>query len=85
MQYLRRGVEARIDAALDQGKYTNATVVQEAAAESRPLRPRKLIMLVVSLVGGIVAGAAVVVGMELYEFGLESFLGSVAPRPAEVA
>jgi len=85
MQYLRRGVEARIDAALDRGQFTNATVVQEAAAEPRPVRPRKLIMLIVSLLGGIVAGAAVVVGLELYEFGLEALLGSVAPRPAEVS
>ncbi len=85
MQYLRRGVEARIDAALDRGQFTNVAVVQEAVAEPRPVRPRKLIMLIVSLVGGLVAGAAVVVGQELYEFGFEALLGSVAPRPAETS
>ncbi len=82
MQYLRRGVEARIDAALDRSQFTNASVVQEAAAEPRPIRPKKLITLILSLAGGLVAGLATVVGMELNESGLEAFLGSVAPRSA---
>jgi len=81
MLYLRRGAEARIDAALDRGHFTNAAVVQDAAAEPRPIRPKKLIMLILALAGGLVAGVAVVVGMELHESGLEAFLGSVAPRP----
>ena len=83
MQYLRRGVEARIDAALDQGQFTNASVVQEATAEPRPIRPKKLISLVVALVGALVAGLGTVIGIELRESGLEAFLGSVAPRPME--
>ena len=82
MQYLRRGVEARIDAALDRSQFTNASVVQEAATEPRPIRPKKLIILILSLAGGLVAGLATVVGMELNESGLEAFLGSVAPRSA---
>jgi len=56
--------------------------VQEAAAEPRPIRPKKLITLILSLAGGLVAGLATVVGMELHESGLEAFLGSVAPRSA---
>lgn len=82
MQYLRRGVEARIDAALDRSQFTNASVVQEAAAEPRPIRPKKLLTLILSLAGGLIAGLATVVGIELKESGLEAFLGSVAPRPA---
>lgn len=79
--YLRRGAEARIDAALDRSHFTNAAVVQDAAAEPRPIRPKKLIMLILSIAGGLVAGIAVVVGMELKESGLQAFLGSVTPRP----
>ncbi len=80
MQYLRRGVEARIDAALDRNQFTNASVVQEAAAEPRPIRPKKLVTLIVSLAGGLVAALATVIAMELKESGLEAVLGSLAPR-----
>jgi uncharacterized protein involved in exopolysaccharide biosynthesis len=82
LQYLRRGVEARINTALDQGQFTNASIVQQAAAAPRPVRPKRLITVLLSLAGGLVAGLATVVGLELKESGLEAFLGSVAPRPA---
>jgi len=81
LQYLRRGVEARIDAALDQGQFTNASIVQRAAAAPRPIRPKRLISLLLALGGGLIAGLGAVVALELKEFGLEAFLGSVAPRP----
>lgn len=81
LQYLRRGVEARIDRALDAGQFTNATVVQEAAAEPRPIKPKKLITLLIALGGGLIGALGAVVAMELKEAGLEAFLGSVAPRP----
>lgn len=80
MQYLRRGVEARIDAALDRNQFTNAAVVQAAAAEPRPIRPKKLVTLIVSLAGGLIAALGAVVGIELKESGLEGVLGSLAPR-----
>jgi uncharacterized protein involved in exopolysaccharide biosynthesis len=82
LQYLRRGVEARIDAALDQGNFTNASIVQQASAAPRPIRPKRLITVLLALAGGLLAGLGAVVGLELKEFGLEAFLGSVAPRPA---
>lgn len=80
MQYLRRGVEARIDSALDQGQFTNASVLQAAAAEPKPIKPKKLIALLLSILGGLLAGVAMVIVLELRESGLEAFLGSVAPR-----
>ncbi len=82
LQYLRRGVEARIDSALDRDQFTNASVVQQAAAEAKPIRPKKLISLILSLAGGLVAALGAVVVLELRESGLESFVGSVAPREA---
>lgn len=81
LQYLRRGVEARIDRALDAGQFTNATVVQEAAAEPRPIRPKKWITLLLGVGGGLIGALGAVVAMELKEAGLEAFLRSVAPRP----
>jgi uncharacterized protein involved in exopolysaccharide biosynthesis len=83
LQYLRRGVEARIDAALDQGQFTNASVVQEPAAEPHPIRPKTWLSLILAVVGGVVAATGTVVGLELKDDGLESFLGSVAPPAAE--
>ena len=82
LQYLRRGVEARINAALDQGQFTNASIVQQAAAAPRPIRPKRLITVLLALAGGLIAGLATVIGLELKEFGLDASLDSVAPRRA---
>lgn len=82
LQYLRRGVEARIDSALDAGQFTNATVVQPATEEPRPLKPKKLIILLLALGGGLIGAIGAVVAMELREAGLEAFLRSVSPRPS---
>lgn len=83
LQFLRRGVEARIDVALDRGQFTNASIVQAAAAESKPIRPKKLLSLGIALAGGLLAGIGAVVILELREGGMESALGSVAPRAQE--
>jgi len=80
LQYLKRGTEARIDSALDQGRFTNATVVQQPAAEAKPIRPKKLVSLLLGLAGGLLAGAGYVVWEELRAGGLEALLGSLAPR-----
>lgn len=85
LQFLRRGVEARIDVALDQGRFTNASIVQAAAAESKPIRPKKLLSLAIALGGGLLAGLGTVVFLELREAGLERTLGSVAPRAPEAS
>jgi len=81
LQYLRRGVEARIDNALDRGQFTNASIVQAAAAEPRPVKPKKLITLLLALGGGLGGALGIVLLMELRERGLESFLGAITPRP----
>lgn len=83
LQYLRRGAEARIDTALDAGRFTNATVVQEPAAEAKPIRPRKLRALLFGLAGGLLAAVGYAVVEELRVGGLEPLLGSLAPRPTE--
>lgn len=83
LQYLKRGTEARIDSALDQGRFTNAVVVQQPAAEPKPIRPKKLITLLLAVGGGLLAGVAYVVSAELREGGLEALLGSLAPRATE--
>ena len=81
LQYLRRGVEARIDSALDAGQFTNATIVQPATEEPRPLKPKKLIILLLALGGGLIGAIFAVIAMELRGAGLEAFLGSMSPRP----
>jgi len=81
LQYLKRGTEARIDSALDQGRFTNAVVVQQPAAEPKPIRPKKLVTLLLGLGGGLLAGLGYVVYEELRAGGLEALLGSLAPRP----
>lgn len=85
MQVLRRGVEARIDTALDEDEFTNASIVQAAAAEAKPIRPKKLVSLLVALGGGLLAGLGTVVVLELREAGLARTLGSVAPRAREAS
>lgn len=84
LQYLDRSVEERINAALDRDRFTNASVVQEATAEIKPIRPKKLITLLLSLGGGLIAAFGTVIILELWESGLESFVSSVAPRGEEV-
>jgi uncharacterized protein involved in exopolysaccharide biosynthesis len=81
MQYLRRGVEARIDAALDRDQFTNVSLVQQAASEPKPIRPRKLFMLILSFAAGLVVAVGAVVMLEFGQTSLEQVVGSLVPRP----
>ncbi|HTP51295.1 MAG TPA: GNVR domain-containing protein [Anaeromyxobacteraceae bacterium] len=79
LAYLSRSEQARIDSALDQNRVTNVSVVQAAAASTKPLRPKRPIVLVVSIAGGLLAGVLWAAARELRAMGLTRVLESVAP------
>ncbi|HZR80497.1 MAG TPA: GNVR domain-containing protein [Candidatus Binatia bacterium] len=81
--YLKSGEAARIDAALDADRFSNVTVVQGAAATSRPVRPKKLTTLLLSLAGGILAGVAGCAWLELRAAGWQRVVGSLVGGTAE--
>jgi len=76
---LGRGEKARMDAALDQRRVTNVSIVQKPSASAKPVRPKRLVTLIVSVVGALLAGLLACVARELRERGLEAFLASIAP------
>lgn len=80
--YLKSGEAARIDAALDGDRFSNVAVVQEATASSRPVKPKKLLTLLVSILGGLLAALGTCAWLELRDTGLETVFGSVLPGPA---
>jgi len=80
--YLSRGEKARIDSALDQGNITNVSIVQAASASPKPVRPKKSIVMAVSLVGGLLVGILRCAWLELRGIGLAAFLAAVAPPKA---
>ena len=77
--YLGRGEKARMDAALDQRHVTNVSIVQKPSASAKPVRPKRLVTLIVSVAGALLAGLLACVIRELRERGLEAFLASIAP------
>ena len=81
--YLKSGEAARIDAALDADRFSNVTVVQSAASSSRPVRPKKLMTLAMSLAGGLLAGLAACAWLELRAAGMERILRAVVGGTAE--
>ncbi len=80
LKYLARFEDARIDAALDQSRFANVSLVQGAVASAKPVRPKKLMVLAASLVGGLLAGFMICVLLELKSLGLAGILASVLPR-----
>jgi uncharacterized protein involved in exopolysaccharide biosynthesis len=80
MMYLTREEKARIDSALDQGRFTNVTVVQQAVASPKPVRPKKWVILLASLLGGVAVGLFTCVWLEIRAMGLANLLASIAPR-----
>lgn len=80
MVYLASGERARIESALNQSRLTNVSIVQEPAASSKPVRPKKLLVLVASLIGGLFAALLTCMWLELRGLGLVSALASIAPR-----
>lgn len=79
LMYLGRGEKARMDAALDQRHVTNVSIVQKPSASAKPVRPKRLVTLIVSIAGALLAGLLACVFRELRERGLEAFLASIAP------
>ena len=79
--YLKSGEAARIDSALDAGRFSNVIVVQDAAASSRPVKPKKLITLLVSVLGGVLAGLGTCAWLELKRTGFERVFGSLMAGP----
>jgi polysaccharide biosynthesis protein PslE len=80
--YLKSGEAARIDAALDGDAFSNIAVVQKAVASARPVKPKKLLTLLIALLGGVLAGLGTCAWLELRETGFETVFGSVVPGPA---
>lgn len=81
MMVLSQQERALIDSALDSGKFTNVSVVQEAAASAKPVRPKKLIVLLASICGGLLLGFAACVAQEVRATGLAPLLAAAVPEP----
>ncbi len=81
--YLKSGEAARIDAALDAGRFSNASVIQSAAASARPVKPKKLVTLLLALAGGLLAGLGACALLELQGLGLAGVFGAMVAGPAE--
>lgn len=81
--YLARGERARIDVALDQGRFTNVSVAQAAAAPRKPVSPRRLTLLLVSIAGSLMVALLVCLGLEIKAAGLTRLLSTSIPRAAD--
>lgn len=72
---------SRMEGVLDRGGVTNVVVIQEAAASSKPVSPRKTVVLGVSVLGALLVGVLVVLILELRTVGLEQALARAFPPP----
>lgn len=81
MMVLSQQERAQIDSALDTGKFTNVSVVQKAAASGKPVRPKKLVVLLASVLGGLLLGFVTCVVRELRSTDLASLLASAVRVP----
>ncbi len=81
--YLERGEDARIEEALDRGKVTNVSIVQRAAALTKPVRPKKTVLLLVSVFGGLLLALLAVLLLELRAIGWVEALRSALPADDE--
>ncbi|MBK9966175.1 MAG: hypothetical protein IPP07_15225 [Holophagales bacterium] len=81
MMVLSQQERAQIDSALDSGKFTNVSVVQKAAASGKPVRPKKLVVLLASVLGGLLLGFVTCVVRELRSTDLASLLASAVRVP----
>jgi uncharacterized protein involved in exopolysaccharide biosynthesis len=80
LMYLDRTEKARVDAALDRSRVANGSLVQSADASLKPIRPKRLITLIVSIGAGLGIAALVCAWLELMAIGLAATLASAAPR-----
>lgn len=81
MMVLSQQERALIDSALDSGKFTNVSVVQQAAASAKPVRPKKLIVLLASVFGGLLLGFVTCVAHEVRSTGLAPLLAAAVREP----
>ena len=81
--YLRSGEAARIDAALDARRFSNVAIVQQAVASARPVKPTKLLTLILSLAGGLLAALGTCAWLELSGAGFEKTFVSLIGGTAE--
>lgn len=77
--YLSSGERARADSALDQRGIANVSIVQQPTALPKPVSPKKLIVLLMSVFGGLLAALATCIWLELRQQGLASVLASIVP------
>ena len=80
LMYLERTEKARVDAALDQSRVANVSIVQSASASLKPVSPKRLITLIVSVVAGLVIALLVCAWLELSNVGVVGVLAAAAPR-----
>jgi len=80
LMYLDRTEKARVDAALDRSQVANVSIVQHANASLKPIRPQRLITLIVSIVGGLAIALFVCIWLELMSMGLVRTLQAAVPR-----
>jgi uncharacterized protein involved in exopolysaccharide biosynthesis len=80
LMYLERTEKARVDAALDQSRVANVSIVQSASAPLKPVSPKRLITLIVSVVAGLVIALLVCAWLELSEIGVVGVLAAATPR-----
>lgn len=80
LMYLDRTERARVDAALDGSRVANVAIVQQASASPRPVAPKRLITLVVSIVIGLGAAAAACAWIELAAAGFANAVSVAMPR-----
>lgn len=79
MMYLSRGQQARMDAELDHQQVTNVSVVQQPVASLKPVRPKKTIVLLTSVVGGLLMSLMACLWFEVRAVGLASLLSLITP------
>ena len=79
LMYLDRTEKARVDAALDQSRVANVTVVQQASASPKPVSPKRLITLIVAVGGGLAIALLVCAWLELTSMGLVRAVESAMP------
>jgi uncharacterized protein involved in exopolysaccharide biosynthesis len=80
LMYLERTENARVDAALDRSRVANVSIVQTAAASLKPVSPKRLTTLIVSLAGGLVLALLVCAWLELVDVGVVGVLAAATPR-----
>jgi polysaccharide biosynthesis protein PslE len=80
--YLTSSDKSRVELALDRGGLTNVSVVQQPAALSTPEAPKKWVLLLVAVAGGLLTASLVCVLLELRAKGLAGVVHAIAPQPA---